>query len=131
MTKQVVSNWYNKLSNAERNLPLLIYQGNVYTPQATYDEVMRGTPLGDALQALIERQSFGTTASDTQTVAKLRLTEIMRTKPDKPLFATLTPIGPKTYTPSQLLQQIQNNTDVGKQWVNGEIAHMQRIVSVR
>ena len=128
MTKQVVSNWYNKLSNAERNLPLLIYQGNVYTPQVAYDEVMRSSPLGDALQSLIEKQSFGTSAEDEQTVAKLRLTQIMRTKPDKPLFATL---SNKIFTPSELLQEIENDTDIGRQWVGTEISHMKRIVSVR
>jgi predicted RNase H-like nuclease (RuvC/YqgF family) len=128
MTKQVVSNWYNKLGQSERNLPLLIYQGNVYTPQVAYDEVMRGSPLGDALQSLIEKQSFGTSAEDEQTVAKLRLTEIMRTKPDKPLFATL---SNKIFTPSQLLEEIQKGTAIGQQWVATEISHMKRIVAVR
>lgn len=128
MTKQVVSNWFSKLGQSEKNLPLLIYQGIVYTPQAVYDEVMRGSPLGDALQSLIEKQSFGTSAEDEQTVAKLRLTQIMRTKPDKPLFATL---SGKVFTPSELLQEIENDTDIGRQWVGTEISHMRRIVSVR
>jgi hypothetical protein len=128
MTKQVVSNWFSKLGQSEKNLPLLIYQGNVYTPQAAYDEVMRGSPLGDALQSLIEKQSFGTSAQDEETVAKLRLTEIMRTKPDKPLFATL---SNKIFTPSELLQEIQNDTEIGRQWISNETLHMKRIVSVR
>lgn len=128
MTKDLVSRWFNQLGQAERTLPLLIYQGNVYTPQATYDEVMRNSPLGDVLQSLIEKQSFGTSAEDEQTVAKLRLTQIMRTKPDKPLFATL---SGKIFTPSELLQEIENDTDVGRQWVGTEISHMRRIVSVR
>jgi len=128
MTKQVVSNWFSKLGQSEKNLPLLIYQGNVYTPQVAYDEVMRSSPLGDVLQGLIEKQSFGTSAEDEQTVAKLRLTQIMRTKPDKPLFATL---SGKVFTPSELLQEIENDTDVGRQWVGTEISHMKRIVSVR
>jgi len=58
----------------------------------------------------------------------LRLTQIMRTKPDKPLFATL---SGKIFTPSELLQEIENNTDIGRQWVGTEISHMRRIVSVR
>ena len=128
MTKQVVSNWYNKLSNAERNLPLLIYQGNVYTPQVAYDEVMRSSPLGDALQSLIEKQSFGTSAEDEQTVAKLRLTQIMRTKPDKPLFATL---SNKVFTPSQLLEEIQSGTSIGEQWVGNEISHMKNLMQLK
>jgi len=132
MSKELVSRWFNKLSNAERNLPLLIYQGNAYTPQTTYDEVMRGSPLGEALQRLIEQQSFGTSAEDEQTVAKMRrvlqLTELMRTRPDKPLFATL---SNKVFTPSELLQEIESNTDIGQQWIKTEISIMKRIVSVR
>lgn len=128
MTKELVSKWYEKLGIAERNLPLLIYQGNVYTPQAAYDEVMRASPLGDALQRLIEMQSFGTSAEDEQTVAKLRLTQIMRNKPDTPLFATL---SNKIFTPSQLLEEIQSGTDIGKQWIGSEISHMKRIVAIR
>ena len=128
MSKDLVSRWFNQLGQSEKSLPLLIYQGNVYTPQAAYDEVMRNSPLGDALQSLIEKQSFGTSAEDEQTVAKLRLTQIMRTKPDKPLFATL---SGKVFTPSELLQEIENNTDIGRQWVGTEISHMRRIVSVR
>jgi len=128
LSKDLVSRWFNQLGQSEKSLPLLIYQGNVYTPQAAYDEVMRNSPLGDALQSLIEKQSFGTSAEDEQTVAKLRLTQIMRTKPDKPLFATL---SGKVFTPSELLQEIENNTDIGRQWVGTEISHMRRIVSVR
>ena len=133
MTKQVVSNWYNKLSNAERNLPLLIYQGNVYTPQVAYDEVMRSSPLGDALQSLIEKQSFGTSAQDEETVAKLRLTQIMRMKPnpDKVYLVALTNIGPKTFTPSQMIEEIQNETDIAKQWITNEKSHMKMLVSIR
>jgi len=128
MTQTLVSQWFNKLSEAERNLPLLIVRGIAYTPRATYDEVMRNSPVGNELQALIERGSFGTTYSDEQTIAKLRLTEIMRTKPEKPLFATL---SGKVFTPTELLQEIQNNTDIGRQWVENEKLHMKLIVSMR
>ena len=128
MSKELISRWYEKLSDAEKNLPLLIVGGIAYTPRAIYDEVMRDSPIGNQLQALVERGSFGTSYSDEQSIAKLRLTEIMRTKPEKPLFATL---SGKVFTPSELLQEIQNDTDVGRQWVENEASHMRRIVSVR
>ena len=128
MSKELISRWYEKLSDAEKNLPLLIVGGIAYTPRAVYDEVMRDSPIGNQLQALVERGSFGTSYSDEQSIAKLRLTEIMRTKPEKPLFATL---SGKVFTPSELLQEIQNDTDVGRQWVENEASHMRRIVSVR
>ncbi|MCJ7470200.1 hypothetical protein MUO74_06855 [Candidatus Bathyarchaeota archaeon] len=131
MSKDLISGWFERLSDAEKNLPLLILGGVAYTPRAVYDEVMRDSPLGNQLQALVDRGSFGTSYSDEQSIAKLRLTEIMRSKPDKPLFATLTLDGQRTFTPSELLQEIQNDTDVGKRWVSNEAEHMRRIVSVR
>jgi len=126
--KELVSNWFSKLPEGERDLPLLLSDGYAYTPRVAYNEVMRGSDLGNKLQALIESGRFGTTYLDEQTIAKMRLTEIMRTKPDKPLFATL---SGKVFTPTELLQEIQNDTDIGKQWVNTEISHMHRIVGIR
>ena len=126
--KELVSNWFNKLPEAEKDLPLLIADGYAYTPRAAHAEVVRGSPLGDKLQRLIETGSFGTTFSDEQTIAKMRLTEIMRTKPEKPLFATL---SGKVFTPSELLREIQNDTDIGRQWVENEKLHMKVIVSIR
>ena len=128
MTQTLVSQWLNKLPEAEKDLPLLIADGLAYTPRAALAEVMRGSPLGDKLQRLIETGSFGTTFSDEQTIAKMRLTEIMRTKPEKPLFATL---SGKVFTPSELLREIQNDTDIGRQWVENEKLHMKVIVSIR
>jgi hypothetical protein len=93
-----------------------------------YDEVMRNSPLGDALQSLIEKQSFGTSAEDEQTVAKMRAKIWLSQKPDEPVFHTL---SGKSFTPSQLLEEIQNGTDIGQQWLKSEISMMHRIVSTR
>jgi hypothetical protein len=128
MTKEFVSNWISKLPEAEKDLPLLLVDSSAYTPRVAYNEVMRGSDLGNKLQALIESGRFGTTYSDEQTIAKLRLTEIMRTKPEKPLFATL---SGKVFTPTELLQEIKSDTQIGQQWIQNEISHMKAIVSVR
>lgn len=128
MTRELVSAWINRLPEGEKDLPLLLVEGYAYTPRMTYDEVIRNSPLGQKLQALIETRRFGTTLSDEQTIAKMRLTEIMRTKPDKPLFATL---SGKVFTPSELLAEIQAGTYVGVQWVNNEISHMRSLMQVR
>jgi hypothetical protein len=128
MTKEFVSNWISKLPEAEKDLPLLLVDSSAYTPRVAYNEVMRGSDLGNKLQALIESGRFGTTLSDEQTIAKLRLTEIMRTKPEKPLFATL---SGKVFTPSELLKEIEEGTSIGNQWVNNEISHMKSLMQVR
>jgi len=128
MTKELVSNWFSKLPENEKDLPLLLSDGLAYTPRTAYNEVMRGSPVGDKLQALIETGRFGTTTEDEQAIAKTRLEQWLKQQPDKPLFATL---SNKTFTPSQLLQEIQQETPIGIQWRNNEISHMKNIVRLR
>ena len=128
MSKELVNQWYSKLGSSERNLPLLLVDGYAYTPQMAYDEVNRGTVLGAKLQSLIEMGRFGTSALDELAIAKVRLQQMLQSKPDKPLFATL---SNKVFTPSELLQEIESGTQIGVQWVQNEISHMKMIVNVR
>jgi len=128
MTQTLVSQWLNKLPEAEKDLPLLLVSGNAYTPRMAYNEVMRGTSLGNQLQALIERGSFGTAYSDEQTIARLRLEQRLKSQPERPLFATL---SGKVFTPSQLLAEIQEGTSIGVQWLNNEVSHMKALMQVR
>jgi len=125
MTKQVVTNWYNRIPDMEKDLALLIVDGNAYTPRMALSEVTRGTPLGNKLQNLIETKKFGTTYEQEQLLAKIRLKQVLETKPEKPMFATL---SGKVFTPSQLLKEIETNTSIGQQWVNEEIKRMKAIM---
>lgn len=134
MSKDLVAKWFNKLSIAERNKPLLILNGLAYTPQGTYDEVMRGTPTGDKLQKLIEQGKYGTTFAEEQELMKQRLTMDLESKPpDKILFVALSSSGipVRSFTAPQLLQEIKNNTTIGRQWINGEKSLVLRILQVR
>lgn len=129
MTKEIVSAWFNRLSEKEKDLPLLLSEGYVYTPRATYNEVMRNSDLGNKLQALIETGRFGTSNADEQAIARTRLELWLKQQPDKPiLFATL---SNKIFTPSQLLQEIQSGTQIGVQWTTNEISHMKTLMTVR
>lgn len=138
MTKELVTRWFNKLSVAERNKPLLILNGLAYTPQATYDEVMRGTPVGDKLQNLIEQGKYGTTFQEEQELMKQRLTMDLESKPpDKILFVALSSSGTtlpptkRAFTAKQLLEEIKNGTTLGRQWLNNEASYMKRLMQVR
>jgi len=128
MSKELVQKWYNALPNAEKDLPLILLDGIVYTPTTAYNEVMRNSPVGIRLQALIEQGKFGTSTEDEQTIAKTRLEQRMRSLPDKPLFATL---SNKVFTPSQLLQEIEEGTSIGQQWKTNEINHMRNLMRLR
>lgn len=134
MSKDLVTKWFNKIPTSEQNMPLLVLNGLAYTPRQTLDEVTRGTPVGDQLQSLIEQGRFGTAVVDEQALIVQRLTMSLQAKPqDKPLFVALPTSGvaPKVYTPAQLLQEINSNTTIGKQWINNEANYMRRLVQAR
>lgn len=128
MSKELVSRWFDRLAEAEKDLPLLLVDGLAYTPRAAYNEVMRGSPVGDKIQLLIETGRFGTSAEDEQAIAKTRLQQWLQSQPDKPMFATL---SNKTFTPQQLLEEIQSGSSIGQQWTNNEVSHMRSIVRLR
>lgn len=129
MTKELVARWFSKISEVEKDLPLLLSNGYAYTPRMAYAEVMNGTSLGAKLQALIESGRFGTSTLEEQAIAKVRLQTILQSKPqDKILFATM---SNKTFTPAQLLEEINSGTQIGTQWVQGEISRMSQIVRAR
>lgn len=129
MSKDLIQKWYNAISNQEKDLPLILVDGIIYTPTTAYNEVMRSSPVGLKIQALIETGRFGSTSEEEQAIAKTRLEQWLKTQPpDKPLFATL---SNKVFTPSQLLQEIQEGTSIGQQWSQNEISHMRRLVQLR
>lgn len=134
MTKELVTKWFNKISNEEKDMPLLVLNGLAYTPRQTLNEVMRGSEIGDQLQNLIEQGKFGTALSDEQALIKERLKITLGKKPqDKPLFVALPTSGlpVKTFTPAQLLQEINSGTTLGKQWIDNEANYMRRVIQVR
>ena len=131
MTRELVERWFSKLSDVEKDLPLLIVSGNAYTPRTVLNEVKRGTALGKQLQSLIERKSFGTNMIEERTLAKMRLRDILIREPEKPMFVTIQGVVPRAYTPRQLLAEIDANTKIGRQWTTNEIQHMRRVLAVR
>ena len=128
MSKDLVQKWYNAISNQEKDLPLILVDGIIYTPTTAYNEVMRSSPVGLKIQELIETGRFGTTTEEEQTMAKIRLEQWLKSQPDKPLFATL---SNKVFTPSQLLEEIQSGTSIGEQWQKNEILHMKTLMRIR
>lgn len=125
----MVTRWFAKLPEAEKDYFLLLVGGLAYTPRTALDEVQRDTALGSQLQALIESGHFGTTSEDQIAIAKARLQQIWQNKPDTPVFHTL---SNKAFTAGQLLQEIQDpNSAIGAQWINAEISRMSALVQIR
>ena len=134
MTLARMRSWFNRLPPAERDKPLLMLGGIAYTPRAALGEVERGTPEGRQLQTLVESGRFGTTSMDEITIAKIRLKmELQRYPPDKPIVATLPSAGlpGRTYTPQELISEIESETGVGRRWIESESQKMRMLVSLR
>lgn len=130
MTLTLVQRWFDKLPTYEQDLPLLMVSGVAYTPRTALNEVQRNTALGQKLQAMIEKGTVGTLVSEEDTLARLRLKELLRREPERPLFATLV-LPPRTYTPSDLLREVQQGTPVGLQWISAEKIQMKYLVGLR
>jgi hypothetical protein len=125
MTLARVQAWYARIPAADRDLPLLIADGYAYTPRQALEEVRRNTPTGARLQALIESGRYGTTPQEEAELAKRRLVEILRKyPPGKPVVGTLG----RTFTPEELIREIESETETGKRLVEAEKSRMQRLV---
>lgn len=108
MSKAFISSWYNKIPPVERTLPIIMHNGRVYTPKEVYEEVMRGTKVGEELQRKIERlrssHSYGLDdLKELDYVARKRVEKIIKNLP--PDFS-LVAIGleeKRVYKPEELL----------------------------
>jgi len=133
MTLQVIENWVRKLPQAQQNLPILSYQGKLYTPLEILDEVRKNTPLGQALQKKIET---GDPPSENE-LYKQRLIQAIQmyiqkhpSAANKPLVAGIIDKQPVALTPLQLINEIQNETKIGKTLIEAEKKQVQRILSL-
>jgi len=123
MTVEIVEEWVNKLPRIERNQPLVIHGDRVYTPNEILAEVRAGTSLGSELQRIIEARAF-TTVEEKYALAILRLKERLKKLPET--YKTL--IGEKIYTPSQLLEEIEKGTRVGRMLIEAEMTNLEEIL---
>lgn len=123
MTLEIVEDWVNKLPRVERNQPLVIYRDRVYTPNEVLAEVRAGTSLSEELQRIIEARAF-TTVEEKYALAILRLKERLKKLPET--YKSL--IGEKIYTPSQLLEEIEKGTRVGRMLIEAEMSNLEEIL---
>jgi len=123
MSYEVVKRWFDRLPEAERDLPLLHVGQAYFTPRQVLFEVSRGSPLGAQLQQMVESGRFGT---PIEQLAEIRLEELIkRGYPYK--IATL---SGKVLTPEELLQEIKRKTPLGRQLIQAEIKQMQRLLAL-
>lgn len=84
MSKELVSKWYSKIPELERDLPIILVDGKVYTPREVYEEVMKGTELGEKMQETLERyrESHSATYGELKKIAEERVKKILSWLPE-------------------------------------------------
>ena len=109
MSRAFVMSWYSRIPPAERTLPIIMYNGKVYTPEEVYREVMAGTRLGEALQAKIERlrASHSYALDDLKEldyIAKKRVEQVIKNLPPDFSLVAIGANGKRIYRPEELLK---------------------------
>jgi len=79
MSKEFIESWYRRIPELERDLPIILIEGRVYTPREVYNEVMRGTRLGELMQGKLERLASPNTMT-YEDIAELRQVAFERAK---------------------------------------------------
>jgi len=127
MTLSYIKNWFNNLPPKERNLPLVTYEGNAYTPQMVLNQVRDGTKLGQKLQQKVESGQF---TQNKVALAKARLKQILQ-KPEykgKTLVGQYTLGEPTELSSEELQQQIEENRGAGKQLIQTELERINELM---
>lgn len=123
MSLQVVEQWYQKIPSIEKNQPLIISGSSVYSPNQVLDEVRKGTALGNVLQKVIETRSF-TDAIDKYALAIARLKERLAKMPADTRIVW----SQRSYSPQQMLKEIQDGTKVGRSMIEAEANRVEEVL---
>jgi len=65
VSKEFVERWYSRIPEMEKDLPIILLDNKVYTPREIYEEVVKGTELGDKLQMKLEMMYRKATSAHT------------------------------------------------------------------
>lgn len=123
MSIPLVQKWYDSIPSIERNQPIIISGGHAYTPSQVLSEVQRGTVLGEALQKVIETRSF-TAVIDKYSLAIVRVKARLSKMPaDTKLI-----VGNQSYTPAQLLVEVDQGSKIGRSLIEAEANNVEQVL---
>jgi len=128
MSIERISTWYWKLPAYDRKLPLVIVDGREYTPNQIYDEVRRGTRLGEKLQRSVELGAAGlTNGAKIWELAKKRLITKLR---EIPVTVKTYLLGKPEITSEEMIRDIETEGFFGKSLIEAEIEQMKALMEV-
>jgi len=116
-----IRKWIKRLPKAELRMPILEVEGKYLSPLDILREAERGSRIGLLAQRMLEVSSpLSGLPIERLIEERLRLF-LKRYPPDKPLFITLS----RTYTPRQILREIELKTEVGLHWIETEKKYLE------
>jgi len=127
MTLQFIKNWFNNLPPKERDLPLVTYEGNAYTPRMVLNQVRDGTKLGQKLQRKVESGQF---TQNKVALAKARLKQILQ-KPEyrgKTLVGQYTLGEPTELSSKDIIEKIEREEPLGQQFIQTELERINELM---
>ena len=122
MSLSAVLRWYNKIPPAERDMPLIPYGGKLYSPNEVLREVKANTPVGKALQAIIEAGHL-TSYQTLKEIAKARLIWMLQHLPPGAGFVS---IGGRTYTAEEMIKLIKEEKYPANIFIEHEIQTIEK-----
>jgi len=112
---EAIKAWFERVPKAERDMPIIIFKGKVYTPRQILQMAERGV-LPKELQEKIEKGEF-TKIEDIYKIAIERLRTWLPKLPPDFVFI----IHGNTYTGKELLEEVEKGSDVGRMLIENEI----------
>jgi len=78
--REFIIAWFARLPEDEKDLPIVEVEGKILTPRQIYEEVLKGTELGEKAQKVIERLRSPMTLSyeDTEMLRRVALERAKR-----------------------------------------------------
>lgn len=125
-----IEEWAAKLPSYERELPLVIIDKEAFTPDEIRAQIKEKTKLSLGLQSKLDLGPELITAEKREQIwslAKMRLNKLYTDRPVTVLTLTL---AKPTISAEELKQEIEQETELGKELIKDEIGHMQYILSL-
>ena len=121
MSFEAIEKWFSGIPKAERNMPVIPYEGQTLTPLQIYDMARNGTLPAD-LQRKIEMRQF-TTAEEIYKLGVERVKSYLESAPPNLTIY----VGTKPYTLKQMLEEVEKGSAVGRAFVEAEIRKWERL----
>lgn len=126
MSLQAVEDWVDRLPPQERDLPLLIYEGESYSPNEVLNIVRRGDKLAEALQKRVESGDFGTPQAEKKKLAQERVKKLLKDRPVDVVRLTV-PGGKPDKTSAEIEKEVDDETGFGKKLIEQEEEYLEHI----